>query len=136
MSSITLGSLAHADPKILSQGSVKSTDSPEKIKDAAQQFEGLLLAQMLSSIHEGGGWLGSSDQSSGATTGFAEQQLAGLIAQKGGLGLSTMIAHGLTRQSSAGAEAPAELSAVSSQRSAPESVSSAFQSSRVGAQSR
>ena len=98
MSSITMASMTQADPKILSPGSIKPTDSPEKIKDAAQQFEGLLLAQMLSSIHEGGGWLGTSDESSGAATGFAEQQLAGLIAQKGGLGLSSMIAQGLTRQ--------------------------------------
>jgi len=54
---------------------------------------------MLGSIHQGGGWLGSSDDSSSAATGFAEQQLAGMIAQKGGLGLSTMISTGLQRES-------------------------------------
>ena len=92
-------SLAQADPKLLAGSNLKQTDSPAKIHDAAQQFEGLLLAQMLGSIHQGGGWLGSSDDSSSAATGFAEQQLAGMIAQKGGLGLSTMIAAGLTRES-------------------------------------
>ena len=43
---------------------------------------------------------GHGDDSSGAATGFAEQQLAGMIAQKGGLGLSTMISAGLQRESS------------------------------------
>ena len=92
-------SLAQADPKLLADSNLKQTDSPAKIHDAAQQFEGLLLAQILASIHQGGGWLGSSDESSSAATGFAEQQLAGMIAQKGGLGLSDMIAKGLQRES-------------------------------------
>lgn len=92
-------SLAQADPKLLASSNLKQTDSPAKIHDAAQQFEGLLLAQILGSIHQRGGWLGSSDESSGAATGFAEQQLAGMIAQKGGLGLSTMITAGLQRES-------------------------------------
>jgi Rod binding domain-containing protein len=106
MSQITMASMAHADPKILTDGSLKKTDSPEKIKDAAQQFEGLLLSQILSSIHEDGGWLGSgSDSSSGAATSFAEQQLAAMIAQKGGLGLAGMISAGLQRQD-AGSSAP------------------------------
>src|ERR1700744_1085192 len=100
MSDVSMASMAHADPKILTQGAVKSTDSPAKIKDAAQQFESLLLAQILSSVHENGGWLGSGgDSSCNAASGFAEQQLAGLISQKGGLGLSTMISAGLSRQS-------------------------------------
>ncbi len=102
-----MASLAHADPRILAQGSVKATDSPEKIKDAAQQFEGLLLSQILSSVHEDGGWLGSGgDSSSGAATSFAEQQLAGVIAQKGGLGLAGMISADLSKRSSPSAEPP------------------------------
>src|ERR1700730_3578624 len=92
-------SMAHGDPRVLAASSVKSSDSAAKIKDAAQQFEGLLLAQMLGSVHEDGGWLGTGDSSSSAATSFAEQQLAGMIAQKGGLGLSGMIAQGLQRES-------------------------------------
>ena len=107
MSQISMASIAHADPQILAQASVKKTDSPEKIKDAAQQFEGLLLSQILSSIHEDGGWLGTgSDSSSGAATSFAEQQLAGMIAQKGGLGLAGMISAGLQRQGSGSPASP------------------------------
>jgi Rod binding domain-containing protein len=92
-------SLAPADPRLAADGNVKQTDSPARIHDAAQQFESLLLAQILGSVHQGGGWLGSSDDSSSAATGFAEQQLAGMIAQKGGLGLSSMISAGLQRES-------------------------------------
>ncbi len=117
MSQISMASLAHADPRILSQAPVKKTDSPEKIQDAAQQFESLLLSQILSTVHENGGWLGSGgDSSSGAATGFAEQQLAGMIAQKGGLGLSGMIAAGLSRQSAAAATPPATANALRAAR--------------------
>ena len=53
------------------------TDSPAKIKDAAQQFEALLLAQILHSAHESGsGWLGSGGDSSSDSLGdFAQRQL-------------------------------------------------------------
>jgi Rod binding domain-containing protein len=99
MSQLSISSMMHADPQVMADSSVNQSDSPEKIKDAAQQFEGLLLSQLLSSVHQDGGWLGSGDSSSGAATGFAEQQLAGMIAKNGGLGLSGMIAKGLQRQS-------------------------------------
>ena|SRR5579862_804187 len=71
-----------------------------KIKDAAQQFEGLLLAQILHSAHdEKSGWLGSGDDSALSCAGdFAEQQLAMTMAQKGGFGLANMIAAGLRQK--------------------------------------
>jgi len=48
-----------ADPVVTSAAS-RPSDSPAKIHDAAQQFEALLLAQMLRSERESGnGWLGS-----------------------------------------------------------------------------
>src|ERR1035441_5523236 len=77
-----------------------ATDSPAKIKDAAQQFEALLLAQILHSAHEsGGGWLGSGGDSSSDSLGdYAEQQLAAVMAKNGGLGLAKMIAQGLERK--------------------------------------
>ncbi len=79
------------------------TDSPARIRDAAQQFEALLLNQMLHSAREssGGGWLslGGEDASGDSATDFAEQQLADTLARQGGLGLSKMIAEGLHRES-------------------------------------
>ena len=77
-----------------------TADSPAKIKDAAQQFEALLLAQILHSAHQsGGGWLGSGGDSSSDSLGdYAEQQLAAVMAKNGGLGLAKMIAQGLERK--------------------------------------
>jgi Rod binding domain-containing protein len=73
---------------------------PAKIRDAAQQFESLLLGQILRSVREsGGGWLGSgSDSSSDCATEFAEQHFAAMLAQQGGLGLADLIAEGLRRE--------------------------------------
>jgi flagellar protein FlgJ len=75
---------------------------PAKLRDAAQQFEALLLGQILHSAHQAGsGWLGAdSDSSSDCATDFAEQQLATAMAQQGGLGLAKLIAAGLQRESS------------------------------------
>jgi Rod binding domain-containing protein len=72
-------------------------DDPAKIRDAAQQFEALLLSQILRTVREsGGGWLGSGgDPSSDCATEFAEQHFASLLARQGGLGLATLIAKGL-----------------------------------------
>ena len=89
---------SQAGPQLSVSVNLKSSDTPAKIQNAAQQFEGLLLAQILGSVHKGGGWLGSSDDSSSAATSFAEQQLAEMIAQKGGLGLAAMIAKGLENE--------------------------------------
>jgi Rod binding domain-containing protein len=71
---------------------------PAKIQDAAQQFEALLLGQILATVNEGGGWLGSGeDSSSSCANGFAQEQLAAMMARQGGFGLSKLIAQGLER---------------------------------------
>jgi Rod binding domain-containing protein len=75
-----------------------NTAAPGKIQDAAQQFEALLLSQILRSVRESGGWLGSNDPTSDCAMEFAEQQFAALLAQQGGLGLATLIAQGLDRE--------------------------------------
>jgi Rod binding domain-containing protein len=71
---------------------------PDKVHDAAQQFEALLMGQILRSARQGGaGWLGSGEDSSAeCATDFAEQQFAAVLAQQGGLGLATLITKGLT----------------------------------------
>ena len=71
-------------------------DSPEKIRDAAQQFESLLIGQLLKSMRGEGGWLGTGDDAAGdCAAGFAEQQLAAAMAAAGGLGLAGLISSGL-----------------------------------------
>ena len=71
-------------------------DDPAKVRDAAQQFEALLLSQILRSVRESC-QREKSDQSGECATDFAEQQFARVLAQQGGLGLASLIARGLTR---------------------------------------
>ena len=56
-----------------------------RARDAAQQFEALLIAQFLRSVRESGGW-GESEATGDCATDFAEQQFARVLAQQGGLG--------------------------------------------------
>lgn len=83
-------------------GLAKAND-PARMRDAAQQFEALLLGQLLHSAHESGsGWLGSGGDSSSDCAGdYAEQQLAASMAQQGGLGLAKLITAGLERETAA-----------------------------------
>ncbi|MBV9506585.1 MAG: hypothetical protein JO323_16455 [Acidobacteriia bacterium] len=70
---------------------------PANPKDAAQQFEALLLTQILHSVHQSGSsWLSSGEDSAGSSaTDFAEQQLATSLARNGGLGLASLISSDL-----------------------------------------
>jgi Rod binding domain-containing protein len=67
-------------------------DSPKKIEGAAQQFEALLIGQMLKSVHESDD---DSDNSSETMLDVANQQFSQLLANNGGLGLAQMIVKGL-----------------------------------------
>lgn len=86
---------------VLSSGATSATKSqtPEKVRDAAQQFEALLMGQILRSARQGGsGWLGGGEDSSAeCATDYAEQQFAAVLAQQGGLGMADLIAKGLER---------------------------------------
>lgn len=73
-------------------------DDPARIREAAQQFEALLLTQLLQTAHPSGGWLGGGEDGAGDTaSSFAEQQLAVMMARQGGIGLANMVASGLER---------------------------------------
>jgi Rod binding domain-containing protein len=77
---------------------IPKPDNPAKIHDAAQQFESLLISQLLKTAHEAGGsgWLGTDDDDAGQTgIGFGEEQFSRMLASSGGLGLSSMIEAGL-----------------------------------------
>lgn len=88
--------------KILGQPSIaipsRKADTPTKIHDAAQQFEALLIGQILQSVGESSGWMGSGgDSASSCATGFAQEQLASMMAKSGGFGLADLIAKGLEK---------------------------------------
>jgi flagellar protein FlgJ len=71
-------------------------DTPEKVRDAAEQFESLLVSQILRSARQtDGGWLGTEDAAGECATDYAEQQFATVIAKQGGLGLANLIVKGL-----------------------------------------
>jgi Rod binding domain-containing protein len=80
-------------------------DNPAKIHDAAQQFESLLIGQLLKTAHEAGGsgWLGTEDDDAGQTgIGFGEEQFARMLSSSGGIGLSSMIERGLKAEAAKG----------------------------------
>jgi Rod binding domain-containing protein len=82
------GSAAHAEPT--------------RLREAACQFESLLIAQMLKTMRESGsGWLGTSDEDdqAGATaTEVAEEQFAQAMARQGGLGLARLVVSGVAAE--------------------------------------
>lgn len=88
---------------LLDTPSVSAAVSPDKKKEAAaaQDFEALLIAQMLRSVRgNDSGWLGTGDDEAGATAmGLGEEELAKTIAAAGGFGLAHIIESGLTAQS-------------------------------------
>ena len=73
-------------------------DSPERIKDAASQFEALLMGEILKAAKSdnGDGWGGDdADQASATAMDFANEYFARALSSTGGLGLSKMIVAGL-----------------------------------------
>ena len=86
-------------PGILSTpGLATGINSPsQKTKDAAVQFESLLVGQILKSVHEEeGGWLGSGeDQTAGSAMQMADEYFAKALTSHGGLGLARMISNSL-----------------------------------------
>jgi Rod binding domain-containing protein len=72
---------------------------PTKMKDTAQQFEALLISQMMKSARESsaGGWGGDSGDKAGESMmDMAEQQLSQLLAAGGGLGLAKLVIQGIS----------------------------------------
>lgn len=83
----------------LSTSSAKK-DSPAKIRQAAADFEALLLAQMMKSAREtsGAGADGADESEENSTMiELGEQQLAQALASSGGLGIAKMVITGLAK---------------------------------------
>ncbi len=77
----------------------RKAGNASKARDAAQQFEALLLGQILHSVRASGG-----DSAGECATDFAEEQLALVMARRGGLGLARLIEAGLKTSFSAADE--------------------------------
>jgi peptidoglycan hydrolase FlgJ len=75
----------------------ESLSSSQKATGAAQQFESLLIAQMLKSMRESeSGWLGTGeDGASDSAMAMAEEHFASAITAAGGFGLAKIVGSGL-----------------------------------------
>jgi Rod binding domain-containing protein len=82
-------------PTDLNASVVKQGSRKEQIASAAQQFEALLLGQLLKSASSdaNGGWLGTGDEDQAGMQAMeiAQEQFAGALAARGGLGLAQMV---------------------------------------------
>ena len=65
-------------PAVDTTRSAEPPRDPQKVREAAQQFESLLISQMLKSMRESGNsWLGTDgDSASESAVGMAEEELA------------------------------------------------------------
>ena len=74
--------------------STDTTAKPKNAAEAAEQFESLLLAQMLRTAREDSGDSLSEDQdpSAGSLWDLSVQQFSQMLAKNGGVGLAKMIA--------------------------------------------
>jgi len=74
----------------------------DRIHSTAQQFEALLIGELLKTSREAGssGWLGTGDDDEAGQTGveMGEQEFARMLAVSGGLGMSKLIEAGMRRE--------------------------------------
>ena len=90
-------------PALLDTASIPTNGKPSKLHDAAQQFEALLIGEMMKTVRAAGsdGWLGSGDDNATESAlDMAEEQFARALAAGGGLGLSKVIEAQVTAQHS------------------------------------
>ena len=75
---------------------------PSKLHEAAQQFESLMINEMMKTVKESSssGWMGSEeDSASESAMDMAQTQFAAALAKSGGLGLTKMIEKSVGTQS-------------------------------------
>jgi Rod binding domain-containing protein len=82
-----------------------SSGKHEDLATAAQQFEALMMQQMLNSAHDPDeGWFstgdGDTDQANNQAMEIAQQQFASALAAKGGLGLANLVVSHLVQGNS------------------------------------
>ena len=94
--------IVHAGIVALGPAGSKAKDQPgpDKIADAAKQFESLILQQLLKSARESPesqSGIFSSGQSNDTFSSMAEEHFAQALAAQGGLGLARLVSQGLLR---------------------------------------
>lgn len=98
---ISASLLSQAGADLTGPQSASGSSSGSRVHKAAQQFEALLIGEMMKTVREGGsgGWLGSGDETGDDTAiGMAESQFSQAMASQGGLGLARVIEHNVSRE--------------------------------------
>jgi Rod binding domain-containing protein len=74
--------------------------SGQKLRQASEDFEAMLIGQMLQSIRESAlsGWQETGDQSGAIALEMAEGQMARMMASNGGLGLARTLRDSLQKE--------------------------------------
>ncbi len=96
--------ISSAASALLPSGAASASGSgkPKDAKEAATQFEGLLIEEMLQSAHQAnpGSLSGddTDDSQSDTIFGMASQQFAQVMAKQGGFGLAKIVDQGIARQ--------------------------------------
>jgi Rod binding domain-containing protein len=87
----------HNRQEIASAGSQPETSAHKKLRKAAQEFEGILIAQLLGEFNMGFSTLGGGTPMAGSDTlnSLAIQTLSGAMARRGGFGIGAMLVHQL-----------------------------------------
>ena len=77
--------------------SVSTTQRPQSIEKAAQDFEAMLVSQLLKAAREAGQALAEESEMTGAENylEYAETHVAKVLAERGSLGFAAMIAKDL-----------------------------------------
>lgn len=70
---------------------------PARLKETVEQFEALLISQLLPD-----GWLGGEDAAGESALGLAEEHFSRALAARGGLGLAGMVTRGLQAEEAKG----------------------------------
>ena len=94
-----------------SAAATSAASAPEnrRLKQAATDFEGLLVAQLLRHARQAGdgGWMGTGeDKSSESMMEMAEESLARMMASQGCLGLASLMQQGVAQQEARTATTP------------------------------
>ena len=103
-SGVTLGNVGETGQK----------NDPTRVKHAAQQFEALMISEMMKSIREAedeGPMAEEKDQAGSSAMQLAEEQFAQALASRGGLGLASMLTKAFPTDSSSAPPTAAPLSA-------------------------
>jgi Rod binding domain-containing protein len=88
--------LAHR-PEATSASGQPETSAHKKLRKAAQEFEGILIAQLLGEFNMGFSCLSGDSPPAGSETlnSLAVQTLSGAMAGRGGFGIGKMLVHQL-----------------------------------------